>query len=182
MSSNIEIQRICIYCKTEFTARTTVTKYCSHKCASRAYKERGRIKKIEKSNVETKKIITKPVEVANEKEFLTVKEVSILLSCSIRTAYRLIDNGTIKAVNLSDRLTRVKKSELNKIMEQPQPEPQVKKVEFDISDCYTITQVQQKFNISSGALYNIIFKNNVPKLCKGKFVYVPKPIIDKILT
>lgn len=182
MSSNIKIQRICQYCNNEFTARTTVTKYCSHKCASRAYKDRTRKKKIEKSNSETRKVITQPVEVVKAKEFLTVRDVSILLDCSIRTAYRLIDNGTIKAVNLAERLTRVKRSELNKLLEQPKPKPEFEEVGFDISKCYTITEVQQKFNISSGALYHLIKRNNVPKLNKGKFVYVPKQIIDKLLT
>ena len=184
MSSNIKIQRICQHCNNEFTARTTVTKYCSHKCASRAYKDRTRKKKVEKSNIETKKVIARPVEIVNAKEFLTVKDVSILLSCSIRTAYRLIDNGTINAVNLGTRLTRVKRSELNKLLEQPKPQPPTKnkKVDFDISECYTISEVQQKFNISNGALYNIINRNNTPKFSKGKFVYVPKPIIDKLLT
>lgn len=67
MSSNIRIQRICQHCNNEFTARTTVTKYCSHKCASRAYKDRTRKKKVEKSNAETKKIITQPVELAKRK-------------------------------------------------------------------------------------------------------------------
>ena|SRR5690606_1267864 len=182
MSSNIKIQRICQYCNNEFTARTTVTKYCSHKCASRAYKDRARKKKVEKSNTETKKVIAQPVEVAKAKEFLTVRDVSILLDCSIRTAYRLIDNGTIKAVNLAERLTRVKRSELNKLLGQPKPKPEFEKVGFDISECYTITEVQQKFNISSGALYQLIKRNNIPKLSKGKFVYVPKQIIDELLT
>lgn len=188
MSSNIKLQRICQHCNNEFTARTTVTKYCSHKCASRAYKDRTRKKKVEKSNAETKKVIARPVEVVNAKEILTIKDVSILLSCSIRTAYRLIDNGTIDAVNLGTRLTRVKRSELNKLLEQPKPElkPQPttknKKVDFDISECYSISEVQQKFNISGGALYNLIKRNNVPKLSKGKFVYVPKILIDELMT
>ncbi|MDT8413555.1 MAG: helix-turn-helix domain-containing protein [Vicingaceae bacterium] len=182
MSSNIETQRICQYCNNDFTARTTVTRYCSHKCASRAYKDRTRKKKVEKSISETKKVIARPVEVVKAKEFLTVRDVSILLGCSIRTAYRLIDSHTLKAVNLAERLTRVKRSELDKLLEQPKPKPEPKKNDFDISECYTITEVQQKFNISSGALYNLIKRNNVPKLSKGKFVYVPKTIIDTLMT
>ena len=47
MSSKIEVQRICQYCEQEFTARTTVTKYCSHKCGQRAYKARKRAETIE---------------------------------------------------------------------------------------------------------------------------------------
>jgi len=56
MSSNIKIQRICQYCKQEFTAKTTVTKYCSLKCNQRAYKKLKRSEKIKQSNTETVKV------------------------------------------------------------------------------------------------------------------------------
>jgi excisionase family DNA binding protein len=115
MSSNISIKRICQYCKTEFIARTTVTKYCSHKCNSRHYKAKQKEQKIKKSNTETVKIKTLPMELVKAKEFLTVKEVSQLLNCSVRTVYNYIDNGNISAVNLGQRLTRVKRSEIDKL-------------------------------------------------------------------
>ena len=53
MSCKIEIKRICEYCNTEFTAKTTVTKYCSHKCNQRHYKAKVKEQKINKSNSET---------------------------------------------------------------------------------------------------------------------------------
>jgi len=49
------------------------------------------------------------------KEFLTVKDVAKLLNCSIRTAYHLIEKGTIKAVNLAQRKTLIKRSEIDKL-------------------------------------------------------------------
>jgi excisionase family DNA binding protein len=113
MSTNIKVQRICQYCGNEFTARTTVTQYCGDYCAKRAYKARVRAAKIEGSNNETRHIKTKPIEELNAKEFLSVREVALLLGCSLRSTYRLIDKGTLKAVNLSQRMTRVKRSELD---------------------------------------------------------------------
>src|SRR5688572_26081110 len=100
MSSNIQVQRICQHCSKEFTARTTVTKYCSDDCAKKAYKVRLKAFKIEASNIETRQIKMLPLEQIKQKEFLTVRDVAILLTCSIRTAYRLIEQGDIKAVNL----------------------------------------------------------------------------------
>jgi len=50
MSSNIEIKRICEFYKNEFTALTTRTRYCSHKCNIRHYKVLERNEKVEKSN------------------------------------------------------------------------------------------------------------------------------------
>ena len=48
MGSNIYLQKICEQCGKEFTARTTVTRFCSHTCSSRAYKDRTRKDKVEK--------------------------------------------------------------------------------------------------------------------------------------
>jgi excisionase family DNA binding protein len=115
MSSNIRIQRICQFCNNEFTAKTTVTKYCSDNCAKKAYKQRKKIEKINASNKETQKIITLPIEQLKAKEYLTVREVSKLLSCSIRTVYYYIESGNIKAVNLGQRMTRIKRSALDDI-------------------------------------------------------------------
>lgn len=115
MSSNIHVQRICKHCSMEFTARTTVTQYCGDNCAKRAYKERQRTTKIETSKIETEQIKTRPIEELKSKEFLTVRDVSKLLNCSIRTAYRLIGQGNIKAVNLSQRKTLVKRSEIDRL-------------------------------------------------------------------
>jgi excisionase family DNA binding protein len=117
MSSNIQIQRICQHCGNEFTARTTVTQYCGDNCAKRAYKARQRAGKVEQSNKETQRIKTQPVEELKAKEFLTVREVAILLNCSVRSAYYYIESGTIKAVNLGQRITRIKRSEIDKLFE-----------------------------------------------------------------
>lgn len=182
MSSNIKVQRICQHCGTEFTARTTVTKYCSHRCGSLANKALKRAEKVQKSNTETKQIKTKPIEELKAKEFLTVREVARLLNCSVRSAYYYIESGTIKAVNLGQRITRVKRSEIDKLFEQPQPEqpkPEIK--QFDITDCYTINEVLEKYSISETALHNLIKRESIPKIKKGWYAYVPKPIIDKLL-
>lgn len=117
MSSNIEVQRICQFCGVEFTARTTFTKFCSPRCNKLAYKARKRNEKVQRSNRETRRIMTKPIEEVKAKEFLSVRDTSVLLGCSTRTVYRLINIGALRAVNLSERMTRVKRSELNKIME-----------------------------------------------------------------
>lgn len=114
MSSNIKVQRICQHCGNEFTARTTVTQYCSDVCAKYAYKVRVKAAKIEFSNAETQLIKSKPIEDLKAKEFLTVRDVATLLNCSVRSAYYYIESGNIKAVNLGQRITRVKRSEIDK--------------------------------------------------------------------
>lgn len=119
MSSKIEVQRVCQHCGKEFTAKTTVTQYCGDDCAKRAYKARVRASKVQASNAETLRIKTKPVEELKAKEFLTVKDVAALLNCSVRSVYYNIESGNLKAVNLAERITRVKRSDLDKLFEQP---------------------------------------------------------------
>lgn len=183
MSSKIEVQRICQHCSKDFTARTTVTRYCSHKCANAASKRKVRTENIEASNKETIQAKIQPIEVLKAKEFLTIKEVSKLLNCSLRSAYYHVSNGTIKATNLNKRLTRVKRSEIDKLFEQPQPlKPEPEQKQFDIADCYNLTEIQSKYGISEKALQNLIKRNNIPKIKKGWFAYVPKTTIDKILS
>lgn len=115
MSSNIKITRVCQNCGNEFVARTTVTRCCSDSCAKRFYKQKQKQLKIEKSEIETNKIRFKPIKELSEKEFLTVRDASLLLRCSIRTAYQLISSGKIKAVNISQRKTLIRRTEIDKL-------------------------------------------------------------------
>ena len=115
MSSNIEVQRICEYCKKEFTDRTTRTRYCSHKCNSRDYKANVKKKKIEKSNQETLKTITLPIEELKTKEFLTIAETCKLLSISRWTVWRKIKSNEIQATKIGSRII-IKRIELDKFL------------------------------------------------------------------
>lgn len=115
MSSNIRINRICQFCGKEFEARKTVTRTCSDSCAKKLYKQKQKNIKIEKSTAETIAVKSKPMEDLKAKEFLTVRDISKLLSCSTRTAYYLIAKGNIKAVNLSQRKTLIQRSEIDKL-------------------------------------------------------------------
>ena len=180
MSSNIKIQRICQHCGKEFIAKTTVTKYCSHTCASRAYKARKRTEKVKKSNKETSRVKTQTIDSLNAKEILSVKEAAVLLGVSVHTTYRLINKGTLKAVNLSERLTRIKRSELNTLLTPVKPNPNKDVIEYDIDDCYSLPEIMDKYGISRPTLQQRIIREQIPKLKKGKFVYVPKVLIDKI--
>jgi excisionase family DNA binding protein len=115
MSSNLTVQRICQHCGKEFTARKTTTRHCSLQCNRAAYKARQKSDRIEVSNKETLLIKTKPIEEIKAKEFLTVRDVAVLLNSSLRTVYRLIEQGNINAVNISQRKTLVKRSEIDKL-------------------------------------------------------------------
>lgn len=191
MSSNIRVQRICQHCSKEFTARTTVTKYCSDKCSKAAYKARKRAKKIEMSNIETTIVKSQPIEQMKAKDFLSVNEVCQLIGISRRTVYRLIEKGDLKKIKIGSR-TLINQSQLNRLLnkkEDVNPDLQgtnqkeiVQKVAFNTKDCYTLTEVQDKYGISESTVQQLIKRNSIPKIKKGWYAYVPKQIIDELLT
>ena len=193
MSSNIKVQRICQYCGKEFTARTTVTKYCSHRCASLANKAKKRSEKVQTSNNETSRKILQPINDLKAKEFLSVNEVCKLIGISRRTIYRLFERGELTKIKIGSR-TLIKRSALNRLIdsketEEPEiPEQQIKELNawkqagaYNIKDCYTLTEIQNKYGISDRALHEIIKRNSMPKIKKGRYAYVPKQIIDQVL-
>lgn len=116
MSSNIQVQRICQHCGKEFTARTTVTQYCSDACAKRAYKAKKRLERVEGSNKETQRVRNKPMEDLKAKDFLTISETCELLSLSRWTIWRAIKNEELKAAKIGRR-TLIRRSDLDILFE-----------------------------------------------------------------
>lgn len=184
MSSNIKIARICQHCGNEFEAKTTVTKFCSLPCARRAYKAALKNEKIAKSNREVKSVRQAPLELLKAKEFLTVRDVATLLNSSRQTVYNLISAGQIKASNIKLKKTLIKRSEIDKLFTSPEAPPPIPDIhkEIKIEACYHMAEIQEKYNISEKALYDIIKRNEIPKLKMGKFSYVPKSKIDQLLS
>lgn len=119
MSSTIEIRKICEFCGNEFLAKTTVTRFCGHTCASRSYKQRKKVNKIGRAieKVNQQKILSLTelnLEAIKQKDFLSIKEAHTLLGLSERTFFRLMKAGTIQATKLGKR-TIIKRAEIDKL-------------------------------------------------------------------
>lgn len=114
MSSNIIVIRICEFCRNEFEARTTTTRYCSHKCNSRGYKQSVKELKIEISNRETITKSTLPYEILNSKPYLSILESCKLLGISRSTIYRLIQNNKIETHKIGKR-TIIRNIDINNL-------------------------------------------------------------------
>ena len=184
MSSNIIVKRICDYCKNVFDAKTTKTKYCSHICNSRGYKLNQKLKKIETSDTETKAKISNYALDVNSKDFLTVKEASTLLNMSSKTIYRLIEQKDLNGYNFSVRKTLIRRKDIegyfdSNLISTDYVNPE-RKSEINLKNSYTINEALEKFNISNGALYNIIKRHNIPKEKHGKYTLVKKEDLNRI--
>lgn len=71
-SSSIRIKKVCEWCGEVFYAQKTTTRYCSHRCNSRAYKEDARNKRIQRTETETEVLIRQqPIQAVKDKEFLS---------------------------------------------------------------------------------------------------------------
>mgnify|MGYP000971008861 CR=1 FL=1 len=179
MSSNIQVEKVCEYCRKIFTAKTVKTKYCSHKCNSRAYKANQREAKLQANSLTMKKEASEFDISITKKDFLNVDEAAALLGVSRRTFYRIIDRGEITIKKLGRR-TIVRRSEIDTFFELPDiiiPDNKLP----DLNDCYTVNEMQERFGISNGALYNLIRRESVPRFTKGKHTYVKKADIERLL-
>ncbi|KIA95584.1 DNA-binding protein [Flavobacterium sp. AJR] len=181
MSSKMKITRVCQFCQNEFTAQTTKTKFCSLKCSSKAYKSRTRQSKIAESNRQTEIAKNPNIEVIKTKDYIDVYQASNLLGISRRTIYRLIERGELDIAKFGSR-TVIRRCDLDSFFSIPLDQSILRPVqEFPgLENCYTITQIQQKFGISPGALYMLIQRQGIAKYAVGKFNYVAKKDIDII--
>lgn len=183
--SNLKIPKICEQCEKPFEGKTMTTRFCSHLCADKNYKNR---KKQEKELKEREKVLEKYVDkiaVLQLREFISVGEAVVLFGISKSTIHRLIKRKVIRSVNLGERLTRINKLELEKLFspiiidEKEKQESELRK-KYKKEDCYTISQVSEKFGANPSTVNRIIDKFKIPKEKIGNFVYVPKSEIDKI--
>ncbi|MCP4552992.1 MAG: helix-turn-helix domain-containing protein [Bacteroidetes bacterium] len=114
MSSKIEITKVCQHCGNEFIAKTTVTKFCSHPCAAKNYKQRKKAEKLNEVKTPTVQKTDFNLSQLNNKEYLSIADTCQLLGASRMTIYRQTKNGNINAVKLGRR-TIIKKSDIEKL-------------------------------------------------------------------
>ena len=107
MSSNMEIPKKCMNCGRAFTARTTRTRYCSHRCNQVHYKKVKRKEKIELAK--EKKEVT-----GGDNFLLTIPQAASLAGISERTVFRLIERNIIEPLRFGRRVV-IPKTELIKI-------------------------------------------------------------------
>lgn len=145
MTSYIKVQRICKQCGIEFTARTTATQYCGAVCSKRAYKARKRDAKITANDVEVRETKIKSRRLdefkLDDREFLSVQQVAVLIGCSKQNIYYLINTGKLKATNLMQRKTIIRRCDLNALLDvstEDYREPYPK--DYPITECYNMAK------------------------------------------
>lgn len=167
-------------------ARTTVTKYCTHRCNSRAHKAKARQAKLQASHLEIVKAKeSRKVDLSNV-EVLNVAQAAQLLNTTKKAVYNLIGSGRLLGARLSARRMRIMRCDVDALFTADKPlfdlRPYINERGFDIRNGYHMAEVQEKFGISEKALYSLIKRHQIPKYPHGWYVYVPKNAIEKLLT
>lgn len=174
------INKSCAMCGNPFTPKTIKSLYCSTKCAEAAYRKNRRQKEQEEI------LNTKALEISAERAFISVPEAIALYGVSKSTLYRLIRNQQISAINLGTRLLRVNRIEIESMFSQrtiePTPTDENKLYSLEPQDCYSITEITEKFGVSPKTVYDNIRKNSIPTRQIGKYVYAPKSEINLLYT
>ena len=165
-------------------AQTTVTRFCSKRCAEHSYKERMRQKKMALSNQETSQC--NPDRKSRDKDFLTPAETAQYLGVCRTYIYDSINRGKIKVTRIG-RKTLISKADIQAMFDFLTPKEtdlsaSTERKPKSISDFYTRAEIREKFGVKDSWIYKVVAENNVPKtILRGK-AYFSKSHIDRLFS
>ncbi|MBR5283337.1 MAG: helix-turn-helix domain-containing protein [Alistipes sp.] len=178
-TSSIRITKICQWCGVEFEAQKVSTKYCSHRCANLAYKQAVRDKRVKQAEAETLSIkLEKPIENVKDKEYLSFAQAGKLLGLSRQAVYNMVKAGNLKASKISSRLSFIKRTDIDAMLENKPYKTLHPKDSAPIIEFYTTTEVKEKYNIQESWLYKIAKEHNIPRTFNRGKTYWSKKHID----
>lgn len=114
MSSNIRITKFCEHCGCEYIAKTTVTRYCSHICNQKHYKQKKREEKINTVTSQNNTELHLNGQDISNKEYLSINETCNLIGVSERTLYRLMKDNRLQYGKVRNR-TIIKRRNIDKL-------------------------------------------------------------------
>jgi excisionase family DNA binding protein len=184
--SKLKLPKVCEHCGKAFEAKTVITRFCSDVCNNASLRQRKKQVLEEERKQQILKDSAATIAEIQTRPYISIAEAVLLFGISKDTIRRLIRAGKIPAVNLGERLTRISRAHIEAMFtavvvpeEKPQ-EQQPVKLQYEPGECYTIGEISEKYGVSLSTVDKTIRKNSIPKRQVGKFVYVPKVMIDKI--
>lgn len=183
----LRFKKHCEFCGAEFTAQKSSTRFCSHMCASRAYKARKR--QLVEDQVNEKFLMEeenrRKIDLSNV-YVMTPRAAAAYLGVGKTTIYRYLSNGQFKALRLQSK-TLIRKEDLDSLFvtdirknsDSPVSRGR-KEVKLDLSDCYDVKAVMELFGMSYSGVSDLLKKAGVKeKLMFGRRIY-PKADVDKV--
>ena len=175
-ASKIQIKKICEFCGKEFIAYKTSTRFCSKTCNSRSYKLERRKKQVcEIERIVHEEQENKPIEKCQHKDFLSPREAAFVVGISTRSIYNLIYKGSLKAAQLSSRMTLIKRIDIELMLDCNPYQKRHKNRHAPITEFYTTAEVEQKFNVGSSWVFKVAKEQNILKVFhRGKTLWSKK--------
>jgi DNA binding domain, excisionase family len=155
------------------------TSYCSHRCASLAYKERVRQERIisyqKELSLKEQNEATKDLE---HREFFNPIEATKLLGISRATIYRYLADETIKAVQFKGK-TLIRRKDIDTLFENTTAyNKRLPKEKVPITEFYTTVEVKEKYNVVDSWIFVVAKKHNIPRTFNRGKTYWSKKHID----
>lgn len=174
------ILKVCEFCGNTFKAYKTTTRYCSHSCNSRAYKENKRQMKLTAVSyrvMQEIEMISDQYEKIKDKEFLSVSETAFLLSVGRATIYRYLHSGSLKAIQVGGK-TFIRRKDIDTMFDNA--EGYKAKPSTDrkpISELCTVAEIKEKYKVNESWIFKVAKENNFPRtLNKGKTFFSRKHV------
>lgn len=179
-TSNIQIKKICEWCKSEFLSQKCTTRYCCKRCAELAYKERKRQER--KTNTESQiqqQLQEKAHAEISIREYLSISEAAKLLGLTRDGVYKLIYRGTLIAYKISSRLTVILRNDIDTMLRTrfyvrtPRSVTPVTNENGEpITEFYTTKEIIEKFGVSNLWVFAQAKRHNIPKVYhRGKTLW-----------
>lgn len=180
---------MCEWCRQEFAAQKLTTRYCGTRCNSHAYQAKVRGQSVEAMHKELPKAPEPPDFDIYKLRNLKIKEAALLIGCCRQAVDKILKEGRIHALKISARITRIPKSEIDRLFTLPEaiisPEQDRRltenKMPLKRENCYIIGEIPLVYDISNSMLYKILKSNSVRREPFEKGFIVPKKTIDKLL-
>ena len=173
--SKIPIKKICEYCNSEFYAHKKSTRYCSHTCNSRAYKQMKREAKT--GTIETAEQEKKVKDII-DRPYLKISEAGRLLGVARQTIYEHIYAGRLRASKITSRLSVVRREDIEQMLAERPYEKRQPRDAIVITELYTTEEVCDTYDISRAALFAIAKRENIPRTHNRGKTYWSKRHID----
>ncbi|KGO02473.1 MerR family transcriptional regulator [Porphyromonas gulae] len=173
--SKIPIKKICEYCNSEFYAHKESTRYCSHTCNSRAYKQMKREAKIRTIEIAEQE---KKVKDIIDRPYLKISEAGRLLGVARQTIYEHIYAGRLRASKITSRLSVVRREDIEQMLAERPYEKRHLRDAIVITELYTTDAVCDTYDISRAALFAIAKRENIPRTHNRGKTYWSKRHID----
>lgn len=176
-ASSIKIKKTCEWCGREFYAQKVTTRFCCKKCNEKAYKAGLRKSQI----AQAAKAINEKLNVAIDREYMSVREASLLLGITVRATYNLIYRGQLNASRLSSRLTIISKESINEMLSCHSYSKVPKQSSQPITEFYTTKEIKEKYGVSESWIFKVGKEKDIPKIFRmGKTLW-SKSHIDKFI-